>query len=68
MNRALALGLVGVGAVLLLIGINAADSFASEMSEFFSGTPTHESIWMTVIGVILLAVGIGLFGRAKRSA
>lgn len=66
MNRPLAIGLLAVGVILLILGINASDSFASEFSEFFSGTPTHESIWL-MVGGVLLAV-IGLAGTLRKPA
>lgn len=65
MNRAMSLGLLVIGIVLIVFGLNASDSIASEFSEFFSGTPTSETVWF-LAGGILLAV-LGLFGLAKKS-
>lgn len=66
MNRAMSVGLVVVGVILIVLGVNAAESFASDFKRFFSGTPTDKSIWM-LIGGALLAV-IGVFGLSRRQS
>jgi LPXTG-motif cell wall-anchored protein len=63
-SRALSLAFLIIGLILLIFGFNAADSFASEASEFFTGAPTNRSIWLTLIGVVLALVGaVGLARR-----
>ena len=69
MTRALAFGLIAVGIVLLVLGINSADSVSSEVKEFFEGTPTDKSIWLLIGGVLALVVGLGaLFAAGRRRA
>lgn len=54
-----------VGGILLIIfGINAADSFSSDISNFFTGNPTDEAVWMLIGGVVLVA--IGSFGMLRK--
>ncbi len=62
MNRILSIGLLVGGIVLIVFGISAADSLSSDVSRFFTGSPTDEAVWMLVVGSIL-AFG-GLLGTA----
>jgi len=50
--------LIATGAVLLVMGLLAMDSFSSDMSRFFTGTPTDKSVWMFVLGLVAMAVGV----------
>jgi len=59
MNKALGIGLLIAGIVLAIFGINASDSFGSDLSRFFTGTPTDKSMWLLVGGIIV--AGTGLF-------
>jgi hypothetical protein len=60
MNRIVFLALLIGGIVLLVFGINATQSFGSQVSRFFTGSPTDKAIWMLVGG--LVASVVGLFG------
>jgi hypothetical protein len=51
--------------VLIVIGINATNSFSSDVSRFFTGSPTDKAVWM-LIGGIAAAI-IGLFGVRRGS-
>jgi hypothetical protein len=63
MNRGLSAALLVVGAVLIVWGINATESFSSDVSRFFSGSPTDKSMWL-LLGGIAAAI-VGLFGVAR---
>ena len=63
MNRAVSIGLVVGGIVLIVIGVNATESFSSDVSRFFTGSPTDKSVWMLIGGII--AASIGLFGAVR---
>ena len=65
MYRAISLAILVGGIVLLIYGIIAADSLSSDISRFFTGSPTDKSIWM-MIGGAVLAVG-GLVGVMRGS-
>ena len=67
MNKIVGVALLGVGVVLLVMGINASNSFSSEVSEAFRGTPSDRSIWLLVGGGVLGVAGLGalLYGRPK---
>jgi hypothetical protein len=67
MNRPVALALLIIGVILLIYGINAHGSLASNAKEAVTGTPTDKSIWLIVLGVVGIVVGgFGwLAGRGK---
>ncbi|MBA4150863.1 MAG: DUF3185 family protein [Verrucomicrobia bacterium] len=59
MNKILSLALLVGGVVLIIAGINAMNSFNSDVSRFFTGSPTDKAVWMLVAGCIAAAVGLG---------
>jgi hypothetical protein len=58
MNKLFSIALLVGGVVLMIIGINATNSFGSDVSRFFTGSPTDKAIWMLIGGIA--ATGIGL--------
>jgi len=68
MNKITSIALLAVGIILLVFGLNSADSVASSISEVATGTPTDKSIWLIALGVIgLLSGAAGLFFSCKRA-
>jgi len=66
MNKAISVVLLAAGIVLIIFGINASQSFSSDVSRFFTGSPTDKSIWLFVGGAAALVVGlVTLFQRSK---
>ena len=65
MNTPLSLALLAGGILLIILGINASNSFGSDVSRFFTGSPSDEAMWMLVGGVA--AAVVGLFGLARGS-
>jgi hypothetical protein len=65
MNKPLSLALLAGGILLIIFGVNASNSFGSDISRFFTGSPTDKAIWMMVAGVV--AAVIGLLGLARGS-
>lgn len=57
MQRIIGIAVLAVGIVLLILGITAADSFASDVSKFFTGNPTDRSVWLMIGGVAGIVVG-----------
>lgn len=51
--------MIVAGVVLIVFGVNATQSFGSDLSRFFTGSPTDKSIWMLIGGIVL--TGFGLF-------
>lgn len=61
MNKATSLTLVAIGSVLIVLGVNVTDSFSSDISRFFTGSPTDKAIWMLLGGIVASVIGaVGL--------
>lgn len=63
MNMAIGLAMLVGGIILLIFGFNASQSFSSDVSRTFTGSPTNNSIWMLVLGAILAVAGLVAFLR-----
>lgn len=66
MNRAASLGLLVVGIVLIIFGINASTSLGSDVSKFFTGSPTDKAVWMLIGGIAATVIGLVLMFRNNR--
>jgi NO-binding membrane sensor protein with MHYT domain len=58
MSKAVSLALLAGGIVLIVFGVMASTSFTSDISRFFTGSPTDKAIWMLLGGVIASIVGV----------
>jgi hypothetical protein len=58
MNKPFGIALLVIGVVLIVFGINASESFASDVSRFFSGSPTDKSIWLLLGGIASAIIGL----------
>lgn len=58
MNKIVSLALLVGGVVLIIIGINATNSFSSDVSRFFTGSPTDKAVWMLIGGIVAAVVGL----------
>jgi len=58
MNRIISLALLVGGIVLIVFGVNATNSFSSDVSRFFTGSATDKAIWMLIGGIIASVVGL----------
>ena len=66
MNSLISTVLIIVGIVFLVMGVVAMDSFSSDLSRFFTGTPTDKSVWMFIAGILaLIAGGAGATFRSR---
>jgi len=65
MNKGISAALLVIGILLIIWGINAWGSFSSEVSRFFTGSPTNKTVWLLVGGVV--AVIVGLYGLLRGS-
>jgi len=65
MNKIVSMALLVCGVVLIIFGIQATDSFSSDVSRFFTGSPTDKAVWMLIGGIV--AVVIGLVGTLRGS-
>jgi hypothetical protein len=67
MNKVISLALLVGGVVLVIFGISASQSLGSDISRFFTGSPTDKAIWMLIIGVVLSIVGLAGVSRGSKS-
>ncbi len=65
LNKIIFLALLVSGIVLIIIGVNAMNSFSSDVSRFFTGSLTDKTVWMLAGGCV--AATIGLFGLVSGS-
>lgn len=65
MNKLISLALLVGGVALIVLGIVATNSFSSDVSRFFTGSPTDKAIWMLIAGIV--AASIGLAGTLRSS-
>jgi len=66
MNKIISLALLIGGVVLMVIGINATNSFSSDVSRFFTGSPTDKAVWMLIGGIVAVVIGlVGTFRGSK---
>jgi hypothetical protein len=67
MNSAVSLALVAAGIVLIIFGISATNSFSSDVSRFFTGSPTDKAIWMLIGGIVAVVLGLfTLLGSSRK--
>ena len=66
MNKTISLALLIGGIVLITYGIGASDSIGSDVSRFFTGSPTDKTMWLLIGGAVAASVGAaGLFRGSK---
>jgi hypothetical protein len=58
MNKIISLALLAGGVVLIVLGATATNSFNSDVSRFFTGSPTDKAVWMLIGGVIATVAGL----------
>jgi len=58
MNKLVSLVLIVVGIFLIVFGVGATNSFSSDVSRFFTGSPTDKAIWMLIGGIIAAILGL----------
>lgn len=59
MNKIISMALLAGGILLIIAGVNATNSFSSDVSKFFTGSPTDKAIWMLIGGIVAAVVGLG---------
>ena len=67
MNKLFSLALLIGGIVLIVIGFNATHSFASDVSRFFTGSPTDKAVWTLIAGLAAALVGVTMFWGSRRN-
>ena len=68
MNKGVSLAILAGGILLIIFGVSATKSFSSDISRFFTGSPTDKAIWMLVGGAVATVIGlVGLLRWPKGS-
>jgi hypothetical protein len=68
MNKILPLALLTAGVLLIVFGVAATDSFSSDVSRFFTGSPTNKAVWMLLGGTVATVAGLTLTLRGSRQS
>ena len=68
MNKSIAVALLVGGIILLAFGINASTSFSSDVSKFFTGSPTDKAMWMVIGGAVAAVAGLIFMLRPAKRA
>ena len=68
MNKIVSLALLIGGVALIITGINATNSFSSDVSRFFTGSPTDKAVWMLIGGIVATVVGLAMTFRGSKQA
>lgn len=66
MNKILSIALLAGGVLLIIYGVNASNSIGSSFSKLFTGSPTDESIWLLLGGIVVAAIGAGGLLRSAK--
>ena len=67
MDKTISLAILAGGILLVAFGISASNSVSSDISRFFTDSPTDKAIWMLVGGVVLALIGaVGLQRGSRR--
>ncbi len=67
MNKVVALALLIGGIVLIVFGAAATNSFSSDVSRFFTGSPTDKAVWMLVGGAVAAVAGLTMTFAGRKA-
>ena len=65
MNKLVSLAILAIGVILVVYGVAASKSFSSDVSNFFTGSPTDKTIWLFVGGIVAIAIGLAGLWRGQ---
>lgn len=68
MDKVVSLTILAGGILLIIFGVSASKSFSSDISRFFTGTPTDKAIWMLVGGVVATVIGLVRLSRWSKGS
>jgi hypothetical protein len=68
MNKLISLALLAGGITLIVLGVNATNSFGSDVSRFFTGSPTDKAVWMLIGGIVAAIAGLTMTFRGSRGS
>ncbi|MDB6056790.1 MAG: rane protein [Verrucomicrobiales bacterium] len=68
MNKLISMAILAGGIVLIVVGVNATNSFNSDVSRFFTGSPTDKAVWMLIGGIVATLIGLTGLARGGKQA
>ena len=68
MNKLVSIALLVSGVTLMVLGFNATNAFSSDVSRFFTGSPTNNAVWMLMGGIFAATVGMLWTWRSWKQA
>ena len=66
MNKVISWALLAGGVLFIILGINATNSFSSDVSRFFTGSPTDKAVWMLLGGIVAAVAGLAMQWRSPK--
>ena len=63
MSKLVSLALLVGGIVLIITGFNATNTFISDVSRFFTASPTNRAVWMLIGGIVAALIGLTMLWR-----
>ena len=67
MNKIISLALLVGGIILMIYGASASDSLGSDISRFFTGSPTDKTMWLLIGGAVAAVAGAAGLLRGSKS-
>ena len=68
MKKLISLALLVGGIVLIITGFNGSHALASDLSRFFTVSPTDKAVWMLIGGTVAALAGLAMLWRTPRHA
>ena len=68
MHTLVSIALLVGGVVFMIFGIQATNSFSSDVSRFFTGSPTDKAVWMLIGGIVATLIGLFSILRGSKRA
>ena len=52
---------------MISYGVSASESLGSDISRFFTGSPTDRTMWLLIGGIVIAAIGLGGLFTSNRN-
>jgi hypothetical protein len=58
--------ILAAGIMLIIWGMMEMDSFSSDVSRIFTGSPTDRSMWLLIGGIVVSIIGIAGIAKGRK--
>jgi hypothetical protein len=58
--------ILAAGIILIIWGMMEMDSFSSDVSRIFTGSPTDRSMWLLIGGIIVSIIGVAGIVKGRK--